>query len=569
MYDDSVPVLIAGGGPVGLAISLFLARFGVPSLLVERHKSTTLHPRARGLNMRTMEVFRSVDLAEALQAVGAVVNLERYTLVVDTLAGEERQRILPQGTAANYAYARMLSPETWCLCAQDEIEPILFKAAKLHGSDLRFYTELVSFEQDATGVTAQIVDRATGAQRTVRASYLIAADGVNSRIRDTMLKVPMIGARTLAHYINIYFRGDLTDLVAHRQFVMCHVENPEARGLFFTVNDTDRWLFNIAYEPEKGETPEDYTAERCIAIVRKAVGVPDLDVEVLSTLPWEAATCIAENFLIGRVFLAGDAAHIMPPFGASGINIGVQDAHNLAWKLAAVIKESAGPELLTTYDTERHPIGDLTIRQADFRHKGIMQHASSDDISKAAPTFEKQMDVILKYRYDSSAVIAEGDAPPSSSSDYDARSGSRAPHLWLEQEGRRISILDLFGQHFVLLTGEDGIIWLNAVKVVEQRLNLALTGYRIGRSGDLVDAEDQFGSMYRITPEGAVLVRPDGFVAWRTRRGEADPEQALEQALRQILARPDSVIDNGLYGSDSPIKAVKSTVKKEMYTSAQ
>lgn len=544
IYDDSVPVLITGGGPVGLAISLFLARSGIPSLLVERHKSTTLHPRARGLNMRTMEVFRSVDLAEALQAAGAIVNLERYTLVVDTLAGEEHQRILPQGTAANYAYARTLSPETWCLCAQDEIEPILFKAAKLHGSDLRFYTELVSFEQDTTGVTAQIVDRLTGEQRTVRASYLIAADGVNSRIRDEILKVPMIGARTLAHYINIYFRADLTDLVSHRQFVMCHVENPEARGLFFTVNDTDRWLFNIAYEPEKGEAPEDYTVERCINIVRKAVGVPGLDVEVLSTLPWEAATCIAKNFLIGRVFLAGDAAHIMPPFGASGINIGVQDAHNLAWKLAAVIKGLAGPELLATYDTERGAIGSLTIKQADFRHKGIIHRASSDDISKAAPSFEKQMDVILKYCYDSSAIIAEADAPPSGISDYDARPGSRAPHLWLEQEDKRVSILDLFGQHFVLLTGEDGTTWLDAAKVVKQRLDLALTTYRIGRSGDLVDTEDQFSSRYRITADGAVLVRPDGFVAWRTRGSKPDPEQALEQTLRQILARPDSSIDN-------------------------
>lgn len=537
MYDDFVPVLIVGGGPVGLALSLFLSRSGVHTLLVERHPSTTLHPRARGMNIRTMEIFRSVGLADSLRAAGATLDLARFTLVVDTLAGEERQRILPQGNASNYDYARLVSPEEWCLCAQDELEPQLLQKARAQGSAIRFSTELVSFEQDATGVTAQIVERETGTRRTVRASYMVAADGANSRVRDEMLKVPLIGARVLAHHINIYFRADLTSLVAQRQFVMCHVENPEARGIFFTVNDTDRWLFNVVYHPEKGETPEDYTDERCIEIVRKAVGVPDLTVEVLSTLSWEAATCMVEHFQIGRVFLAGDAAHIMPPFGASGVNIGVQDAHNLAWKLADVVKGIAGPELLTTYDSERRVVGDLTIQQADFRHKGITKRSSSDDISKAAPTFKEQLDIMLGYCYDSSAVIAEAGYPPTGIADFDARPGSRAPHLWLERRGERISSLDLFGQDFVLLAGENGTHWLAAVQEVRQDLNLALSAYRIGPDGDLIDAKDQFRSLYRITSTGAILIRPDGFVAWKTPETAADPVQTLAQALRQILAQ--------------------------------
>lgn len=555
MYDDSTSVLIVGGGPVGLALSLFLSRLGIRSLLVERHKSTTLHPRARGLNIRTMEVFRSVGLEQSLRAAGSPLDTQRYTLVVDTLAGEERQRILPQGNANNYDYARSVSPSEWCLCAQDELEPQLLHAAQQAGGDVRFYTELVSFEQDTEGVTAQVVERSNGKRRTVRASYLIAADGANSRIRDELLKVPMIGARTLAHYINIYFRADLTDLVAHRRFVMCHVENPEVHGIFFTVNDTDRWLFNIAYHPEQGETPEDYTTERCVAIVRKAVGIPDLNVEVLSTLPWEAATCMVERFLIGRVFLAGDAAHIMPPFGASGVNIGVQDAHNLAWKLAAVLKGFAGPELLETYDTERRIIGNLTIGQANFRHTGIMKRTSSDDISKTAPTFKEQLEVMLGYCYHSSAVLTEEENPPSTIADFDARPGSRAPHLWLEQSGERISTLDLFGQQFVLLVGEDGSAWLDAAQEVGRHLNLALTAYRIGRSGDLVDGEDQSSSLYGISREGAVLVRPDGFVAWRARSGEGEPELLLEQALRRILAYPGTTAESELFSFDFPIQA--------------
>jgi putative polyketide hydroxylase len=555
MYDDSVPVLIIGGGPVGLALSLFLARSGVHSLLVERHKSTTLHPRARGMNIRTMEVFREAGLAHTLRAAGATLDTTRYTLVVETLAGEERQRILPQGNADNYAYARTLSPEEWCLCAQDELEPQLLQAARLHGSAIRFSNELTSFEQDAEGVTAQIVDRLTGIKRIVRASYMVAADGANSRIRDQMLKVPMRGARILAHYINIYFRADLTDLVAHRQFVMCHVENPEARGIFFTVNDTDRWLFNISYQPDKGETPEDYTTERCTDIVRKAVGLQDLNVEILSTLPWEAATCMVEQFRVGRIFLAGDAAHIMPPFGASGVNIGVQDAHNLAWKLATVIKGEAGTELLATYDTERRIVGDLTIEQADFRHKGIMKRASSDSISKAAPTFKQQLEVMLGYCYDSPAIIAEAGYPPTDTADFDARPGSRAPHLWLERKGKQISSLDLFGQHFVLLVGENGTSWFAAAYEIRQRLKIPLKAYHIGRTGELIDTENQFHSLYRITPTGAVLIRPDGFVAWKAQDNTAHVVQSLEQAFRQILARANTASEPGLSSALHPIAA--------------
>jgi len=555
MYDDSVPVLIVGGGPVGLALSLFLARSGVHSLLVERHKSTTLHPRARGMNIRTMEVFREAGLADTLRAAGATLDTTRYNLVVDTLAGEERQRILPQGNTDNYDYARTLSPEEWCLCAQDELEPQLLQAARLHGSTIRFSHELASFEQDEEGVTAQIVDRLTGSKRTVRASYMVAADGANSRIRDQMLQVPMRGARVLAQYINIYFRADLTSLVSHRQFVMCHVENEEARGIFFTVNDTDRWLFNISYQPEKGETPEDYTSERCINIVRKAVGRPDLEVEILSTLPWEAATCMVEHFQVGRVFLAGDAAHIMPPFGASGVNIGVQDAHNLAWKLAAVIKGQAGTGLLATYDTERRSIGDLTIQQADFRHKGIMKRTSSDNISKAAPTFKQQLEIMLGYCYNSPAIIAEPGYPPDETADFDARPGSRAPHLWLERNNKRISSLDLFGKGFVLLVGEAGTSWLTAAREVGARLQLPLTAYRIGSTGELIDIENRFHSFYRITPAGAVLVRADGFVAWKAQGNETLPAHILEQALLQILARATSTSSNGLSRAPQPVAA--------------
>jgi len=556
-YDT--PVLIAGGGPAGLAAALLLARQGITPLLVERHAGTSIHPRARGLNVRTMEILRTVGLEGEVRDAGAALADSRYMLFVDTLAGEEIRRVpdadlLPVGDALAH-----VTPCDWARCAQDELEPVLANAARAHGADLRFGTRLVSFSQDADGVSATLLDRVTGEQRTVRARYLVAADGAHSPVREA-LGVAMAGLGPVAggqlgHFVNVYVRADLSNLVRGREFILCFVERPGAEGLLMAVNNRDHWLFNVEYDPTRGETPDAFTPARCVALIRAATGLPDLDVEILSVLPWEGAALIADRFQVGRVFLAGDAAHVMPPAGGFGLNTGVQDAHNLAWKLAAVLNGVADPALLDTYEAERHPVACVVVDRAvrelaaptpdgapawdgpgqngpeDGPEDGAWSDGDGDPLAQLPP--------ILGYRYASCAVVAEEDAGQADARpeelDLTGRPGTRAPHVWMERAGARLSTLDLFDGRFVLLAGAEGGAWCDAARQVAARLGIALDAYRVGVAGDLIDRDGDWGAAYGVTPAGAVLVRPDGAVGWRSAGGAGAPEEDMGRVLSYLL----------------------------------
>ncbi len=532
-FPEEVPVLIVGGGLVGLATSLCLAHYGACSLLVERHASTTVHPKQFGLGIRPMEIFRSLGLEKAVQAGGADLARARDHLVVQTLAAGAIRR--NQMIDTDNPQIQALSPSTLTVCPQNVLEPILLDAARQRGADIRFNTELLSFTQDDDGVTAMLVERATGERRTVRAAYLVAADGAHSPISRS-LDIPRHGAGTFAHMVNIYFRADLRSLIGEQSFAVCVVMNPEAFGVLGPVNNRDLWIFNAGFAPERGEKLEDFTEERCIDLVRKAIGLPDLTVEVISVLPWEMAARAAERLVVGRVFIAGDAAHLMPPIGGFGASTGIQDAHNLAWKLALVLRGLAGPELLKTYESEREPVDWFTTEQARLRYQESNRRWSANAGERAEVGMAHDLVVMLGYHYNSPAIVEPRQQMPSLEQVVlDGEPGTRAPHLWIERAGQRLSTLDLLGQRFALLAGPAGVPWLAAARTVAARLGLDLDLYRAG--ADFSADDGAFCAAYGIAPQGAVLVRPDGFVGWRSAEDDARSEETLTRVFAQLLQR--------------------------------
>jgi putative polyketide hydroxylase len=545
LADDRVPVLIAGGGVAGLTAALFLAQQGVRALLVERHPGTSIYPRARGLYGRSMELMRSLGLDEAIRTAGAqlapAIGIYSGRTLVEVMAARGEGGWLMKMMRKRAARGQLGAPGSKkspigpCRCTQDLLEPVLLDAARARGVDARFFTELVDFEQDDAGVTATIVNRDTRARRTVRADYLIAADGARSPAR-TRLGIGQSGAGVLTHQLNLYFRADLTALVKGREFSMCLVESPDVYGLFASINNTDLWVFHVSYHPERGERPEDFTPERCVDLIRKGTGLPDLDVELKGVSPWQSTVRVADRFQAGRVFLAGDAAHVMPPWGGFGANTGIQDAHNLAWKLAAVLGGHAGPALLDTYNVERRPVA-----RSVSEISGSMNGERGFIIHKSGLRMMWMMRKVfgyftMGYGYASPAVALEpGPRPGPGTTELRGRPGTRAPHVWLEQDGRKISTLDLFGRRFVLLAGRDGAAWLDAARRVATQLWLPLDTLRI--DADLRDVSRAWHRAFGVTPSGAALVRPDGIVAWRAKRGEAAPEETLARALTHLLAR--------------------------------
>jgi 2-polyprenyl-6-methoxyphenol hydroxylase-like FAD-dependent oxidoreductase len=307
-----VDVLIAGGGPVGLSASTFLSRLGVTSLLVERHPGTSIHPKARGINARTMEIFRQSGVESAVRAAGLAPERSRFIVWARSLAGEELERRVPWRSRPE---ALQISPVLRCLCAQDDLEPVLRKHAEsLAPGGLRFGTELTDFRQDADHVVATL--RTDGGETTVRARYLIAADGARSRVRET-LGIGMRGTAGIYRSINVLLNADLTPWTAGRPAALYFIEQPGLKATFLTINGANRWGFLVNNLPVDGPLDE-YTPERCAAVVRQAAGVPDLAVEILGAVPWIAAAQVAERYGDGRVFLVGDAAHHMTPTGGVG-----------------------------------------------------------------------------------------------------------------------------------------------------------------------------------------------------------------------------------------------------------
>ncbi|MBV9258328.1 MAG: FAD-dependent monooxygenase [Ktedonobacteraceae bacterium] len=547
LIEEHVPVLIVGGGIVGLSASLFLSHHGIASLLVERHPGTSVHPRARGVNARTMELYRELDIDEAVRAAGAdlapSMGIYQGKSLVEVIESRPRKEGPRKFPGANL-FAN-ISPVTGSRGTQDRIEPVLLAAARKRGGDLRFHTECVAVEQDEVEVRATVCERTSGTAYTVHADYLLAADGANSPIR-LMLGVSTSGRGSLGHLLNILFQANLRELVRAREFSLCLIERPEVRGLFTSINNSDSWVFHLSYNPTQGEQANDFPPERCKELLRLALGIPEIELEIKSILPWESAVRIADTFQHGRIFLAGDAAHQMPPWGGQGANTGIADAHNLAWKLAAVLQEKASPELLTTYDIERRPVGYVAAEEsgAAADEHGLLSMGKGLSLIRG---ILRRIPRLLGYGYEyaSQAIISDGTSSSkgvrrhllSGALKLDGRPGTRAPHVWVEYQGQRISTLDVCGKSFVLLTGPDGAAWCQAASRVAARLDIDLITHCVGPAGDLLDHKSQWKSRAGISARGTLLIRPDGFVAWRVRKQPANIQQELEQVLTHVLCR--------------------------------
>lgn len=414
-------MLVVGGGLVGLTAALVLRSHGVETVLVERRTTTSTQPKARRLHVRSMEVFRQLGLA------GLVRDAARDLADHDRMAAGRTLAECVQLPLFASAGAADVSPEQPCLIAQDLLEPILRAAAEAAGADVRFGTELSDFD----GTTAWL------GEETLHAEYVIAADGARSPMRDR-LGIGRSGPGPVgASNVNIYFRADLGDVVRGREFNLCQIDHPDAPGTLASVDGRLRWVFMTRLS-SAGRDWE--------SVVRTALGVAAADLEVLSVLPWRAESLVAERFSTGRVHLAGDAAHVMPPWAAMGANTGIGDVHDLGWMLAAVLHGVADPELLAAYDAERRPAAVFVADQSTRRTQSLRERSTAPDPSLADPFllaaggFQYLAGALCPGAPDPEPVTAFAPA---------GRVGTRIPHRRLP-DGR--STLDLAGPDWSLVT---------------------------------------------------------------------------------------------------------------------
>jgi 2-polyprenyl-6-methoxyphenol hydroxylase-like FAD-dependent oxidoreductase len=537
MPDIEIPVLIVGGSLVGMSTALLLGHHGIRALAVEQHRGTAIHPRAAQISQRTMEIFRTVGVEQIVrQKSDEQFVQDGAILAVETLAGREIERYISNLNEG----VTDVSPCKRCFISQSVLEPLLKTRAMEFGAELRFATEMVSFEQDAEGVTAVVRNRDSGETATVRSRYMVAADGGHSSVRER-LGIRMTGHGTFSKSVTIYFRADVEPLMRGRNMTVIYVLNPLLRGFFRIEKPFQTGFLVVNIVSDSGRPVTDVSTglseQRCLELVRAALGTNDIPITVENVMHWDSTADVAERFRVGRILLAGDAAHVMPPNGGFGGNTGVQDAHNLAWKLALVLKGLADPELLSTYEPERRSASAFTVEQAYTRYVGrVAPDLPADERQPVA----NDLNIELGYVYHSAAVIAE-DATDvrvhENPRESRGRPGTRAPHIYLQRNGERISALDLFGRNFVFLAGAEGSKWCESAGSAAKQVKIDIDVYQVGVTNGLSDPSGGFPSAYGISPSGAVLVRPDGFVAWRAETGDGASAQRIGNALVSLLWR--------------------------------
>jgi len=525
---DEAPVLIAGGGLVGLSAATFLAHQGIRSVTIERLRASSPLPRAAFFHMRTLEMFRCVGIESRMREQSARdFAPEGAVIVMDCLAGRKLADIianLNEGVEA-------VSPCRRLFLNQPSLEPLLRERAREAGATIIQGAQIIDVRQDSNGVSVTVEYVDGGNMRELRAEYLIAADGGHSKVREC-LGIGYEGRGAFSNSVTIYFTADVSPWVGNNAWSVIYVNNPVLRG-FFRLNRSAQAGFlaiNAVGDPKldpqaAADAATDVSEHRLIDLVRAGVGNPNLAVRIDGHTRWHATANVAQKFQDKRIFIAGDAAHLMPPNGGFGGNTGIHDAHNLAWKLALVIQGHASAKLLDTYAMERKPVARFTVEQAFSRY--VARTAPWLESSQQPEALVDDLDIELGYLYNSPIGVH---ADPRTTLGVP---GSRAPHLWLTRAGKRLSTIDLTG-HFLLLAGAEGRSWVDAARAATERFGgLPLQAYCIGM--DFEDAEGRFPQAYGISSSGASLVRPDGFVAWRSEQSAHDASAVFNDALSQSL----------------------------------
>lgn len=577
---SSTDILVVGAGPAGLAMAALLARAGVDALTITRYPTTAHSPRAHITNQRTMEVFRDLGFEDAVKAVATPNAFMRNNVWATSFAGQEIARLETWGAGVERSSDyELASPSAMCNIPQHVLEPAVLQGAQDLGADVRFSLELVSAEQDEDGVTALVRERDTGAEHTIRAKYIVGADGGRSTVASTF-GFTFTGESGLGAALNIWLEADLTKYCEHRPGTLFWMTQPGnnywvGSGTWINVKPYTEWVLLCMYDPADGEPPLD--EESLIARAQSTIGDPEVEVTIKAVSTWQINRMVANTYQKGRAFLVGDAAHRHPPANGLGTNTSIQDSFNLAWKLAAVVRGDAHESLLETYNAERQPVGAAVVDRA---FKSVVDMgpiaealgfepgqsaedgwASLDDLFGTGSASADRREALAKaielqnfqfnshgvemgQRYASAAVIPS--TQPESAGEKDAElyytpssiSGHVIPHAWLERNRAPISTLDVVGKgRFTLITGVDDAAWRDAAASVGASLGVPIAVERISMGGDTADVYQRWHRLRGIGDSGALLVRPDRVIAWRVDEVPEDAGAALEAALGQVLGR--------------------------------
>jgi 2,4-dichlorophenol 6-monooxygenase len=587
--SEEVPVLIVGGGGAGLTASMLLARQDVEHLLVSARPQTSDLPKAHVLNQRAMEVLDDVGVAQAITERGTPPDQMAATAFYAGLAGPGPEsgrrlaRLESWGAGGADENWRAASPWLQQNLPQIRLEPLLkARADELSPGRVRFGHELIGLEQDGKGVRAAIRDDASGRDYVVRCQYLLGADG--GRRVAGLVGVQYEGLGVLTQTATLHVSADFSPWAPDPDVLIRWIFSPQAGVLVVMVPmgpdrwgpRSEEWVIHLNYPVGDPRAQSDAQVE---ADARKALGIPDLPMKIHKVTRWSVDAVLASAFRASRVFLLGDAAHRHPPTGGLGLTSAIHDAQNLCWKLALVLGGHASPALLDTYEAERRPVDERNAQRSlenavnhfeiaamlgvspdrtpeqNMRQLRRMWSGRPEDAAHRSAVLRamraqsmefSELNVEFGYCYQSAAVVPDGSAAPASADDVrvyqpSTRPGAPLPHAWVDDEdGNRRPVKDLVAPgRFLLIAGEDGHAWCDAARQLAAEAGVPLDAVRIGHlDGDYHDPRCSWLRHRQIAASGAILVRPDRFIAWRCAAGGGDPRAALADALSQILARP-------------------------------